>query len=903
MDGRTDTGRSKETGNVSNASTEREKRQDTNAAMPGRPEMADVRKRVTSFMRIGRAEFFGLLVIAVSATMAGWQTYEQYQGMRTQTVELLQQLARTGDAHIDGSLRNVDSLLRDIAVHTLRGEQPLEPGDAEFIRIRARPYPEIRQIWIADAAGVIRFSTWPGVEGYDASRRDYYLEPKNNSGEDRMFLTGPTQLVTGSTLFIVSRAMHNADDSFAGVVAASLSPAFFDVVLASILPQGRSSNSMLTLKGDILSRMPEPGSFRGTSVFHEPAFRSHAESGVAATVQSLPASPGGGEGIGVFRTLANFPLIVGVVGDRQDIVDALAPTMAMHAAFFLVVVIVTLFSVMVARRIRQQEAERGARLEASRNFFDRLLETANTLIVGLDDDGRVVLCNSTTEQVTGLKRGELLGRKWSDSVVPRDVYPQSWEIFEARSQDGRDQDQFETPIRRHPDGERIVSWSQSRIADPDGRPVSFWFGIDVTHRQSVQAELETANRQLLATVKTLEHRNRQITILRNMADRLQSCHEPREAFQMAAACVRDLFPGRAGGFYSLNGARTALTLEVAWPESIRMAPSIDHRHCGAVLRACSHRWDGNHADSSCSHFGEAYAGTGLCVPSMAHGELQGMLVLRNEMEVPQPVSCEPVTRGANGDEAALAMAVCENLGLAVSALRLRQQLQDQATRDPLTGLHNRRIMSEMFERELIVAGRKGRSLAVMMIDIDHFKLFNDRHGHEAGDVVLKAVGDFFCRQCRASDIVCRHGGEEFAILLPESDVAGAVQRAEYLREGTKRLAVSNRGFVLEAVTISIGIAVYPDHGMDARALLRAADEALYQSKILGRDRVTMANQGTQGLFKTLAWNDRLASSPEAAATRAFPEPDRSDRVRCPRAADATDGGREENRPDGALPSE
>lgn len=866
---------------------------------------------MTSFIRIGRAEFFGLLVVAVSALMIGWLTYEQYRGIETQTVALLQQLARTGEAHIDGSLRNVDSLLRDIVAHALRGEQPFEQDDEEFVRIRSQSYPEIRQVFITDAVGVIRFSTLREVEGYDASQRPYYLDPKENSGEDRMFLTGPTAVITGSVLFVVSRPIRNADGSFAGVVAASLSPVFFDVVLASILPQGRSSNSVLTLSGDTLSRMPEPGMFRGSSMLDQPAFRRHVEAGEPTTVQPLPVEPGGGEGIGVFRTLANFPLVVGVASDRRDIFDTLAPTIAMHVAFLLVIVIVTICSVMIARRIRQQEAERRRRLEASRNFFDRLLETANTLVVGLDDDGCVVLCNSMTEQVTGLKRDDLLGRKWSDAVVPRDIYPRSWEIFESRSRAGIEQDQFETPIRRYPNGERFVSWSNSRIADPDGRPVSFWFGIDVTHRQYVQTELETANRQLLATVKTLENRNRQITILRSMADRLQACHEVGEAFQMAAECVRDLFPGRAGGFYSLNGARTALILEVAWPDAVRMAPAIDHRHCGAVLRASSHRWDGNHTDSSCSHFGEDYAGTGLCVPSMAHGELQGMLVLRDATEAPQPVACQPVIRGAGSEEAALAIAVCENLGLAVSALRLRQQLQDQATRDPLTGLHNRRIMSEMFERELMVAGRKRRSLAVMMIDIDHFKLFNDRHGHEAGDVVLKAVGDFFCRQCRASDIVCRHGGEEFAILLPESDIAGAVQRAEHLREGTKRLTVSNRGFALEAVTISIGIAVYPDHGLDSRALLRAADEALYQSKILGRDRVTMANQGTQGLFKTLAWNDRLGSSPEPATSRAFSGPDRSDRVPRQREADAIDDGHIETRHEGgaetlagdSLPSE
>ena len=286
-----------------------------------------------------------------------------------------------------------------------------------------------------------------------------------------------------------------------------------------------------------------------------------------------------------------------------------------------------------------------------------------------------------------------------------------------------------------------------------------------------------------------------------------------------------------------------------------MAPSIDARTCGLVGGGEPHRWDGNHPNAVCPHFGAAYAGSGLCVPVMAHGDLQGILVLRDEDDVPQSAACQPVAW--KGDDQSLLLTVCEHLGLAVSTLRLRRRLVDQAMRDPLTGLYNRRIMAEMFTRELMVAKRKERPLAIVMIDIDHFKLFNDRHGHEAGDAVLRAVAQLLSAECRSSDVVCRYGGEEFAILLPEANRESAVQRASRLREGVKTLAVANRGIALEPVTISMGIAVFPDHGMDAGALLRAADEALYRSKMMGRDRVTVADRETQDLFKTLAWNDRI----------------------------------------------
>jgi diguanylate cyclase (GGDEF)-like protein len=247
------------------------------------------------------------------------------------------------------------------------------------------------------------------------------------------------------------------------------------------------------------------------------------------------------------------------------------------------------------------------------------------------------------------------------------------------------------------------------------------------------------------------------------------------------------------------------------------------------------------------------------MPVMVHGDLQGMLVLRDVEDVSLPTACQPVSQEIG--ERALGQTVCEHLGLAVSTLRLRQRLVDQAMRDPLTGLYNRRIMAEMFARELLVAERKERPLAIVMIDIDHFKLFNDRHGHEAGDAVLRAVATFLSSECRSSDVVCRYGGEEFAILLPEANLDSAIQRASRLREGVKKLVTANRGVVLEPVTISLGIAVYPDHGEDAGTLLRAADEALYQSKNSGRDRVTAADRGTRDLFNTLAWNDRVAPPP------------------------------------------
>lgn len=170
---------------------------------------------------------------------------------------------------------------------------------------------------------------------------------------------------------------------------------------------------------------------------------------------------------------------------------------------------------------------------------------------------------------------------------------------------------------------------------------------------------------------------------------------------------------------------------------------------------------------------------------------------------------------------------------------LQSQLREQAVRDSLTGLYNRRYLTETLERELARARREGHPLALVLIDLDHFKRLNDSRGHQAGDAVLSAVADCLQADIRAGDLACRYGGEEFLILLPGMGLDKAVARAEIWRQAFHELDVSHRGEVV-AVTASFGVAVYPEHGQTPEALIQAADSALYVAKGSGRDRVAAA---------------------------------------------------------------
>ena len=175
-----------------------------------------------------------------------------------------------------------------------------------------------------------------------------------------------------------------------------------------------------------------------------------------------------------------------------------------------------------------------------------------------------------------------------------------------------------------------------------------------------------------------------------------------------------------------------------------------------------------------------------------------------------------------------------------SARRHAQGIHEQAVTDSLTGLHNRRHLWEWLRREFLRAKRKGSTIGAIMLDIDHFKRVNDTFGHEAGDQVLRELGALLKRSVRGTDVACRYGGEEFAMVLPEISIENAQRKAEAIRVAVKKIGLEYRGKSLGSIAVSLGVAVFPFHAQDEDSLFRKADEALYEAKRTGRDRVVVA---------------------------------------------------------------
>jgi diguanylate cyclase (GGDEF)-like protein len=230
----------------------------------------------------------------------------------------------------------------------------------------------------------------------------------------------------------------------------------------------------------------------------------------------------------------------------------------------------------------------------------------------------------------------------------------------------------------------------------------------------------------------------------------------------------------------------------------------------------------------------------VCVPLIANGEAIGVLSIQNDDEL------SDASIDSNGfvRRKQLASAVAEHIALAISNLNLHETLRLQAIHDPLTGLHNRRYMQEFLEREILRARRKGRPLALMMLDVDNFKRYNDTFGHPAGDDALRFVGDILFRAVRADDLACRYGGEEFSVILPECSLHQATVRAEEIRAQLKALHIKRAREIPGVLTVSIGVAAFEETTDQGDLLLKFADDALYQAKRAGRDRVIVARSAT-----------------------------------------------------------
>ncbi len=502
---------------------------------------------------------------------------------------------------------------------------------------------------------------------------------------------------------------------------------------------------------------------------------------------------------------------------------------------FMSVVAVTALILGAAMGGRRRVEENLRKSEGRARAF---LESAGEGILIVDRNGRIVYANVKIEQMFGYRREELLkqnvevllperfrdvhiGHRAAYTSTPR-IRPMGLDLDLA----GRRKDGSEFPV------EISLSFTET---DEGIRIMAFI--NDITSRKQTELALEQSNRNLSEWVNELEQRTRETTLLGEMADLLQSCLTAEEAYAVIRAFSPKLFPSGSGMLGVLHASRNLVEVVAFWGDSPPPDQLFAPDRCWALRRGRPYRVAAADSGLVCGHLGLSPPTGYLCVPMVALGEPLGVLHLHGG---PEPEQVDRVHKPPPDAQQRLAVTVAERLSLALANVRLRDSLRSQSIVDGLTGLFNRRYMEETLDLELARATRGRREIGIIMLDIDHFKSLNDSCGHDAGDALLRALAGLLRTRVREGDIACRFGGEEFILILPEAALDLARHRAEEIREAMRQLRVSHRGRVIGPITVSAGVAAFPDHGKTSEGLLQAADAALYRAKAEGRDRVRAA---------------------------------------------------------------
>lgn len=336
-------------------------------------------------------------------------------------------------------------------------------------------------------------------------------------------------------------------------------------------------------------------------------------------------------------------------------------------------------------------------------------------------------------------------------------------------------------------------------------------------------------------------RNKEVRLLSQLSEWMQASKSMEELFGITTTILKQLLPESSGSIYIYSNSRDVLEGSCSWngaEHNSEIAPD----DCWGLRRGRTYTYGIDEINFQCSHDHFDEDNVYLCIPIIAHGDTIGLLHINLHRTADNQAKIAELTE--------LAQTCAEQISLAIANVRLRDELLSQSIKDPLTGLFNRRHFFEVARNQVTAATRKNQTFSIASFDIDHFKKFNDNYGHDAGDMVLRAVAELLRSEFEGNDFSFRIGGEEFTIILDAVTEDEAFERINRLRQSVENISVRYDGKQLPRITLSAGVAMFPSNGNLPQSLMRAADEALYHSKSLGRNCVTKSASITNDrLFK------------------------------------------------------
>ncbi|WP_217572628.1 diguanylate cyclase [Mesorhizobium sp. GbtcB19] len=463
-------------------------------------------------------------------------------------------------------------------------------------------------------------------------------------------------------------------------------------------------------------------------------------------------------------------------------------------------------------------------------YIEDIVRTVAEGIAVIDGEGRIVSVNPAAADLAGRHASRIEGQEWRSILDMRgmsgDRLPPGTSPVDLTLATGR-RHQGEVRLVK-PDGSQLPVIASCNPLNRAGGGIVLTLS-DISELRSAERAVNDRAEELAVLNRELKQTSEATNRLVKLGELLQACVTFQEAFSVVGSAMPDFFGGLSGSVHLTSASRNLVEEMAHWGEIRSSVGQFAPEDCWALRRGQEHAAGPGMLTPRCNHISENGGRGYVCVPLAAQGETLGIVHLcePNAADRPDWVSRrQQVLRG-----------VVDTLALALANLRLRETLRQQSIRDPNTGLYNRRYLEETSARELRRLERSGHPMAMIMLDVDHFKQFNDTFGHEAGDLVLKQVAATLLDHARESDVVSRYGGEEFALMMPGTTLADAAERAEALRKAIKHLHLTHRGRTLGTITASFGVSAFPELGASWVEIVNAADRSLYQAKADGRDRV------------------------------------------------------------------
>jgi diguanylate cyclase (GGDEF)-like protein/PAS domain S-box-containing protein len=525
------------------------------------------------------------------------------------------------------------------------------------------------------------------------------------------------------------------------------------------------------------------------------------------------------------------------------------PTPAMFAKVAVLMLVLSAVGLIVGSEVSERH-RLAINLIEQTTYLESLIRNSPLGIVVLDWQGRVELTNAAFEKLFQYDRNELASIDIGTIGMPDDETIDSAELIPQILGGSA---VHKTVRQRRKDGKILDLAIHGVPLLVSGVASGAYLIYEDVSEQIKASEAQRQHAEALnILVKESELRTKQITLLNEMGALLSCSGTVQEARGVVADSAQKLFPEAGSGtLYLMKSSRDLVEAAVRWGKTSISGPTFPSEACWS-LRLGQPYWSEHPGNGiACQHLPKSSTAWCLCVPMIAQGNTIG--VLHFEFDGTTQIQSDSGRQRFQDSYQRLATSAASQIALSLASLQLRETLREQSIRDPLTRLFNRRFLEESLERELQIASRKKQSIAILFLDLDHFKRFNDSFGHDAGDLVLQSLADLFRNFFRATDICCRYGGEEFAIILPESSSQDAAVRAEVLCSEVKGLRLQYKNQPLGTLTLSVGVAAFPEHGSTCPGLLKIADKCLYESKTHGRDRVTVADSQT---------GDNLAPSKE-----------------------------------------